>query len=158
MVIKVRLMVRMTNGQANGITMVRAYKEKNERAENVTPAAALAAMRRMKNDGLSLRDAGDELGINYRTLASHVTFGALTRLLSTLSKPQKESYLERVETKRGTFVTVTDTISASGNTVPPFFVFPCVHSRIFYWNKLPEAVVALVFAADGYKKTAFNCV
>ncbi|GFO31371.1 tigger transposable element-derived protein [Plakobranchus ocellatus] len=79
--------------------------------------------------------------------SNHVTFGTLMRLVSLLSKPQKESLSRRgrkqvsflVSAERGTPVTVADTVSASGNPVPPFFVFPHILFKDFLLEQAPPS-------------------
>lgn len=42
-----------------------------------------------------------------------------------------------VSSERGTLVTMALSVSATGNTVPPFFIFPRVHYRDHFINNAP---------------------
>ena len=40
--------------------------------------------------------------------------------------------------ERGNLVTVTVAVSASGNSIPPFFIFPPVEIKIYFLNGVPN--------------------
>jgi hypothetical protein len=42
-----------------------------------------------------------------------------------------------VSAERGTLVTVAMTVSATGNKIPPFFIFPRVHFKNYFLNSAP---------------------
>ncbi|GFO13417.1 tigger transposable element-derived protein [Plakobranchus ocellatus] len=56
------------------------------------------------------------------------------RIISRRGRKQVSFF---VSAERGTFFTVVGTISASGNTVPPFFVFARVHFKDFLLEQAP---------------------
>ena len=63
--------------------------------------------------------------------------------MATVQKPDKVVARRRYKqigsitsAERGPLVTVACAVSAIGNTIPPFFVFPCVH---FYDHFLANA-------------------
>jgi hypothetical protein len=57
-----------------------------------------------------------------------------------------------VSADRGTFVTSDVAVSATGNTVPPFFIYSGVHFRAHVLNRLLQAVMALLIRLDGWKQ------
>ena len=58
--------------------------------------------------------------------------------------------------ERGTNVTVVTAISASGNTVPPLFVFPCKNNKDYFVNNGPPGCIEVGNGSGWIKNIEFK--
>ncbi|XP_018572510.1 uncharacterized protein LOC108911918 [Anoplophora glabripennis] len=135
--------------------MVRSYKRKTLRAD-IDEAVVTRALTEILNGRMSIRAAAAEFGLKKSML--HKRFkkqhdagddsdetGITTVLPSpkVITEKGKKQVGQIVSSERGQLVTFTGIITATGNALPPVYVFPRVHAKDHFVNGGPVGAVGL---------------